>query len=658
MIDIRSTRDLLRLYFIYRREFRIAFMATAVLVVLAALFMPARYVSDARLLVQPGREALSVPIEVGDRQTVAPLRTSRDPLLDEEQMLTGRPVVMEVARLYLEEASRAPEPVGVVARLKSAVGKAASAAAAGLDSALATAGLTEPRSPEEALAERLLARFTVSHAPGSNVMELRITWKDPQAAQSILRTWIRVFTDQRTAVLGRKSLVTFYEGKVRAADQQIEATKSQLREKLADIDGVSARERLDTLTVRLNSQQNRLSELQAERTALLNGLDYAHSTARNLPREIVAEREIGQTATWSALSAQLAELKRQRADAQRVFKESAPAMKALNESIATMEAQLRSEDRVIQRSERRTPNDLTTTLERSQVEKAMRLQEITALQKSLTQDVAELEKSRQRVLESEPELARLEQTLVSAEKSRALYLESLERARVDQALDESRINNLAPIQEASFNPRRAFPRTLPLLLLALPAGVLVGLLVIYLSATFDQRIHDGGRMEARFGVPLWAAIKDVAASGADNDFHASLHRLAGTLDRERIQREGLVLGLTSARQGEGVSFLTGHLQRLLQARGVTATVNPSPVIRRPGEVVLLEAAGLQHSPDVFHTLSDADQIVLVVEARASTVPQVEGALGALRTAFRQVDGVILNRRHFEVPARVLRWVQG
>jgi flagellar motor protein MotB len=72
---------------------------------------------------------------------------------------------------------------------------------------------------------------------------------------------------------------------------------------------------------------------------------------------------------------------------------------------------------------------------------------------------------------------------------------------------------------------------------------------------------------------------------------------------------------------------------------------------------LLEASGLHSNRDAFVRLSQANLSVLVVEARASTVPVVDNALGVLRTAFRKVDGVIVNRRRFEVPPNILRWLQ-
>lgn len=657
MIDIRSLRDLVRLFYIFRREFWLAFAGTAVLAVAGAFLLPPKYTSDARLLVKPGRENMTAPIDAADRQAIYPQSTTRDPILDEEKMLTGRPVLLQVARLYLAEMAAEAPREGWVGKVKDALASLRKVVGAAVGKAFAAIGLAEEQSEEEAVAEKLAARFAVTHGPGSNVMELSFTWGDPVVAQRVLKSWIRIYLDERTTVLGRKPLVTFYEAKVRDSDQQIESAKGLLRSRLMEIDGTSAQERLDALTKRLNDLNTRRAEIAAERTALLNGIGYASQQTGSLAKETVSERELGNSPTWQALSTQLADLKRQRADALRIFKDTAPTIVALNESITTLEAQLKTEDRVLQRSERRTPNELNTTMARNQLEKSMRLRELDALRVSFDKEVAQLEVVRRKVLETEPELARLEQALAVAEKSRGLYLDSLEKARIDQALDESRINNIAQIQEASLNPSRSSPKSLLLLLLALPAGGLVGLAVVYLCAMFDQRIHDGGRFEERFGVPLWTAVKDIDGIGPDNDFHASLYRIYGTLPLERIQREGLVLGLTSARSGEGVSFLLTRLQALLEAQGLKVRVNPQPAVAAPGEVVLLEASGLHSNRDAFVRLSQAHQIVLVVEARASTVPVVENALGVLRTAFRKVDGVILNRRRFEVPPHVLRWLQ-
>ena len=661
MIDIRSFRDLLRLFYIFRLEFLVAFGLTVLIAVGIAFLMPPKYASEARLLVKPGRENLTVPLDAGDRQTMISQVSQRDPIIDEEKMLTGRPVVNQVARLYIAEMANRPPPQGVWKTIKAEVNKAALAVLDGLRWVTTKLGLTEYQSAEERLAAKLADKFAAVHGPGSNVMELRFVWDDPLVAQRVMQTWVKVYMEERTMVLGRRGLVVFYEGKVRDADQQIESAKALWRSRLEKIQGVSVSERIEALTKRLNELRTRRAEILAEKDATEQGLNYASGRAKTLPREVVAERELGYGPTWLGLNNQLTDLKRQRSEALRIYKESAPIIASLNESIAALEKQVQSEEHSVQRSERRTPNELGATLERNQLEKSVRLRELITFSSVYDKEITELEAARRQVLKSEPELARLEQALAVAEKGRTLYLDSLEKARIDQALDESRINNIAQIEQATLNPARVSPKSLLLLALAVPAGLMVGLLVVYIRSLLDQRIHDGGRVEQRFGVPLWSTIKDIgSAASEDNEFHASLYRIYGMLPFDRVAERGLTVGLTSSRPKEGVSFIAQRLRTLLQAQGLRVRLNVGdgePERAQPGEVLLLEAAALLSNREAFVRLSRADMIVLVVEARASTVPVVENALGVLRTAFHKVDGVIINRRRFEVPPHVLRWLQ-
>ena len=61
MIEIRSFRDLLRLFFIFKHEFKLAALAALVIILLGAFLLPAKYESTARLLVKPGRDS-TMPI--------------------------------------------------------------------------------------------------------------------------------------------------------------------------------------------------------------------------------------------------------------------------------------------------------------------------------------------------------------------------------------------------------------------------------------------------------------------------------------------------------------------------------------------------------------------------------------------------------------------
>jgi hypothetical protein len=272
--------------------------------------------------------------------------------------------------------------------------------------------------------------------------------------------------------------------------------------------------------------------------------------------------------------------------------------------------------------------------------------------------LAQWEKDRQLALNLEPEMSRLQGELDASEKSFALYSSSLEKARIDRELDRSQISNIAIIEQATYNPSRVFPKSLLMLLLAFPLSVGVGLVALYFFYLLDQRIHDGDKIETRFGVPVWTSLQELsnAKDTHNTAFTASLHRLYGTLPLRQVADKGLALGFTSSHEGEGVSFVINHLSSLLTEHGYTVrTEGPGPAA--PGEIVLIDASSIFTNQEAFAQLRDADLILLIVKAEETTVPMLENVLATLHTAFKKVDGIIINRRRYKVPKRVMDYLK-
>ncbi|WP_019682317.1 GNVR domain-containing protein, partial [Pseudomonas aeruginosa] len=387
-----------------------------------------------------------------------------------------------------------------------------------------------------------------------------------------------------------------------------------------------------------------------------SALESTRQQLKGLPREIVTVRQIALNPAQQDLRRLLNQKRLERADMMRTYTDDAPPVKALDASIRALEKEVQDEGATVQSSEDRAPNTLTTHLERVLLDETSNNAALRTQLAEQEKQLAELEAQRREALDIEPTLARLQRELNATERNYALYVDSLEKSRIDRELDKSQISNISVIEEATYNPGRIFPKTLLMLFLAVPFGLAVGLLVVYLCYLLDQRIHDGGLVEEKFGLPLWTTLPELSNSTAEssNAFTASIYRLYGLLPYARIEEKGLTLGLTSARHGEGVTFIIEQLRRLLEENGVRVRIGGEPA--QPGEVVLLDAPALLDSREAFIALRRADLIALVVEAQKSTVPVVEHALTILTTAFGKVDGIIINRRRFEVPSKVLQTI--
>lgn len=651
MIEIRSFRDLIRLFFIFKKEFKLAFIGSLILIVMGAFILPSRYVSESRLLVNPSRAMSTVAIEYSDRQPVVAPRTQRDPIVDEEKMLTGRPIIRKVAQYYLNELP-AEQSTSRFKQFKSWIKQGLNAVIEALRSLLVLIGLSENQTALDRLASKLEKQFVVSHEAGSSVMEISFTWDDPVIAQRVVNQWIAIYQEERAEKLANGSLYHFYEVESQRIAGQIDDIKLQISGKLKVIDGISSKERLESLTDRINKVAAQRAELSAGQMGMEKGILNASRRARALPQEVTKEREISLNPAQQDLKLKLSGLVLERLDKLKNYQDEAPPVLELNRSISALKEHIAEEKETVQRSENRVPNELVTMLQRSALERDTRVSELKAQIAAYDNELVVLKTERQRILSIDPDLSGLERNLAVAEKNYVLYINSLEKARIDRELDTNRISNIVIMEQATFSPARVFPKSLMMLLMALPASFAIGLFVIYLCYLADQRIHDGGRIQSGFNVPLWSAVMEKTNDDPSPGFEASIYRLYSQLPLETLKNKGIHIGFTSSRHGEGVSFLLQHFQRVLTERGIPHRMS-GDAPAGPGEVVLIDASALLVNPDAFVRLKQADLILLVVQVRQSTVPVVENTLSILTTAFKKVDGIIVNRRQFEISSRWL-----
>lgn len=464
---------------------------------------------------------------------------------------------------------------------------------------------------------------------------------------SDIRSGLIGFIDDRTERIPKELSRLPLLGNTR----DLESLKDQLQGRLKQIDSISVDARLKNLTNQIDRVTDAKVSAQNQISGIRSLLANASQQIKSQPADVVTMRETSLNPTQLDLKRQLNALQVERARLLRTYLPGTPQVNQIEQNIRDMEALSAQEATRLERSQNTAPNSLVINVKQQMIDAQLQERKLAGEIENYDKTLTELRAQRDQAMTDEPQLNTLSQQLRTAEKSYALYSDNLEQARIDHELDNSQISNIALIEHATLNPARVFPKSLLMLLFAIPAGVAVGLLTIYVLYLLDQRIHDGTRLQEMFHVPLWSSIPDVQ-DATPAAVTASLYRLYSLLPLDRIATQGFALGLTSARHGEGVTFIASQLKRLLEERGHRVSVDGANA-PTPGEVLLLDASALSSNPQAFLTLRRADQIVLVIEARTSTVPTIENAVSLLTTAFGKVDGMILNRRRFEVPAKVL-----
>lgn len=650
MIEIRSLRDVMRLFFIFRKEFWRAVLVTAIVVLLGAFFLPTRYASDARLLVKPTElQQVQMPLQPGSDGGFVQQSSQRDPLLDEEKLATSEPVMQRVAAKYLELSSI--KPTGLWAKIKFQAGAAVGWCKEVVRDGLVLVGLMDPAPPQDRLAVRLAKRMQAVHEPGSNVMEMRVLWGDPAVAQALSQAWVDAYFDERAKAAGGDNLFDFYQQQSDQLSNDILSLKGNLRTQLRSIDATSVEQRIEDITDQLQKLYRQRREAMVEREALAGVLVDGQKRLPGVAGEVVTTREISLNPAQQDLLLKLNGLRAQRLDLLRTYLEDAPPIKAIDESIASLQHQIDRQASSLQRSQNLSPNSLGVKLRQDMQDAQVRGAQLDANIKELDRQVSDLQSEREKVMAEEPQLSRLSMQLQSAEKTFAQYSDYLLRARVVRDLNRHRLSNVTLIGKSSYSPNRVFPKSMLMLALVIPIALAVGLLTIFVLYLLDQRIHDGGRIESRFGVSVWGTLPEK--SGDASALRSAVYRVSCRLPLEEAEERGVTVGLTSNRSGEGVSFIAEQLRDVLQAQGRQVRIDGGPAM--PGELVLRRAPPLTEDHALL-ALRGCDRVVLVVRARHTTVPAVEHALTLLRDAVGRVDGIILNRRVFEIPARSWRYL--
>ncbi|MHB8563022.1 MAG: GumC family protein [Acidiferrobacteraceae bacterium] len=656
MLEIRSFRDIVRLMFIYQRELRWAIVTTIVVAVLAAFLLPPRYDSDARLLIKPGSAGTLLPISASGRGVMLSPVPQRDVVVNDEKILTGQQIVREVAQRFLAERAAEKPPRSLWKRAKVQLGRIKRAAIGAARDVLVFVGLVDHSTKVERLSRTLIKHFSVRHVPDSSIMAVRFQWSDPVVAQRVLRNWVNIYLGYRQRVLSDPTnLYEFYKAQAHTENLLIAQYRARLNTLERRAQGVNIRQRLADLTKRVDATEVERAADVNKLAALKEGIVRDESLIPKTSRLVPKEQKVGLNPVLLDLKTRMNGLEIKRINMLRTYTPQAPPVMALDKAIAILATRLQKTRKQISLAKTIGTNSVFVSLQQGLVTRKIHVQELEASIAEKNRQIHSLMAVRDKVRAIEPRAGALERLLHDAEHNDALYLSNAEQARIANALAVNRISNIAIVESATLNPARVFPKSLDILFAALPLSILVGLVVVSLYHLLDQRIHDGGLMERTFNVPLWASIPERGGQGQEAVFTASLTRLLALLPTEQVGDAGRTVALTSAGHGEGVTFLTGQIERLLTERGGTVAKNPSGG-RKPGQITLVDCSAVLHDEGAVARLAGADVILLVVEAGSTTTSSVREALRVLGMTFKQVDGVILNRRHFEIPVHVMRWL--
>lgn len=452
-----------------RGAFLLVFLSTVIFVQLAAFFLPGKFAARAALLIQQPRASSRLLADPRDPTTVVTTGVTEEEVNSEVAVLTSREVL--AATVEATGLDRANPPLFL--RVLYAPVRAYDHLYARYH------GVSYP-GPQDRAVRALANAISVDRLKNANVLVVSYYASDPAVAEVVLRELLKHYLDWHLRVHGPSQAAPFFSTQVAILEDSLvrrEDDLQALKRQMGVIDFESEREVQLQLDAKLREESAALSRRLAE----LNGTIAAHERALTaaLPRSSLATTEgarapLGGPLTDPRLDQLKAEALRLGFEQVRLearYAEEFPLIEENRKKLAVVRKALEDEQlNVLQHS----PTLFIVDQERARLsaERTGILRRRNVLDQQLATSRARLTE----LDEKAPEAARSERLIRSAEERYMVYLASGERARIESALNQSRLTNVSIVQEPAASSKPVRPKKLLVLVASLIGGLFAALL--------------------------------------------------------------------------------------------------------------------------------------------------------------------------------------
>jgi polysaccharide biosynthesis protein PslE len=268
-----SPRELLFILFKHRVRALAVALAILFFTLLAVLFLPSKYRSEAQLFVRFGSESMpDATSSIREGTGAVPIVNRDTEFNTEAQQLRSRDVAIETVRRLMDADA-----------LKSGE--------------TPTTNQNEMEAVVNAKAAQLQQFVEVRTAPLSAIITVSYAARSPERAQEVVQTWVRSYLDRRGDIYGSPNTAKFFLARDGEARKKLVEIENQIRE-LKDKTGVSDPDQQKNILLgRMATLQGDIDRSNADLASTLKTIEAMEGELISLPRETVLVRGGAYTST-------------------------------------------------------------------------------------------------------------------------------------------------------------------------------------------------------------------------------------------------------------------------------------------------------------------------------------------------------------------------
>lgn len=594
----RSLRDLY--YVLFRHKWKmILFLVAVVATVTVGTFRsPEIYRSEAKLLVQLGRESVTLDPTATTGHIIGVSRSRESEINSELEILKSRELAEKVVDAIGLEAFH----VGSDEDIKGDVDVSGSRVARDaiekikryvrtpvkwLRNLLKRLDMVEPLSEHEKTVLGVLNGLDIEALKDSSIISISYEAQSPKLAQEVITKLIDSYLEKHIAVHQTPGSYAFFTQQSEDLRDKLAQAENELRN-LRDETGISSLEeqRLVILNHIGNLEQQKTAA-EAELAASKAKVQALQESLADMPEALVTQETTGYSDYAADLMrAKLYELQLKEQDIVSKFAEKSQQVQMVRREIAEAQALLDKEKARPTRAQ--VTKGVNITHQQTQLALLTEEATLSSLQakvENLGGQLADAQAGLKALNDADLRITRLKREIDIQEVNYRKYSENLEQARIDHALESEKISNISVVQQATLPIKPVGPRKLLNLALGLFLGIFGAIGLAFFSEYIDHSIKTPEEAKDRLQLPTLASIPLVRANtpsakrrrhktgGRIWEIPARVRQYYETLGEQLLQssdgstEKPRVFAVVSCHRGEGVSTIAANLATWLAQRG-------------------------------------------------------------------------------------------
>ncbi len=509
----RNLMDYLEIPFVHWRVISGCFLLSLIAGALALIVWPRTYESEAKLIINVGRESVALDPTATTGQTLMLQKTQEEEINSALEVLSSR----QVAELVVDELGALPILDGKLPGSDATKEKSsepqllvdaklrAQQLFDSVSEKLLQVGIRDAVSDREKAIRKVINSVRI-HAPKkSSAVTIHAESKTPEMAQALAASITNGFLDRHFSVSRTEGSYDFFLSQTQIVEAQLSEALRVRAEYMKQSKVVSASDMRRILTDQLGAIEQEVLLTRGDLEQALSESKDLESKAEAVPAEIVASKDEDLDLTWSGMRQRVFDLEVLEKQLAARLAEDNPTLLNAREQLAGAREILKamSQDSV-KRS--MTPNPVRIRIEEDLQKQRTRTVGLTSKLVEKEKQHAEIDREIDELLAFELKLGEMDRNIEALEASNELLKSKLEEARVIEELQSERISNISIYQPANLVERPASPSK-PLVAILFPMlGLMCGCGLALVREVGKKTLRTAADVESKLEFPTLSSI--------------------------------------------------------------------------------------------------------------------------------------------------------